>query len=61
MNEEIRKVLLEVATVLQEKEERDVQRIQELNSTVYWLTLAATEGLGQAVSKFSKEVMEAVK
>lgn len=61
MNDEIRKLLWETMQVLQLYPNQEDDRIQEFNSTAFWLVEAATNGLGQTVSKFAKEVVEATK
>jgi hypothetical protein len=59
--DEIKKVLWATMMKLQEYPNQDDQRIQEFNSTAFWLVEAATKGLGQTVANFAKEVTEVTK
>jgi hypothetical protein len=60
MSTEIQAVLLDVCSALAEAKNQDDRRVQEFNSTVFWLTKANLEGLGQTVRNFQAEVLEAI-
>lgn len=60
-NKEIEIKLLEICNILEGAEDQGGQRVQEFNSTVYWLTKVNSDGLGETVQSFYKEVLESTK
>lgn len=57
---EIATELLEVGKILEQAKDQDSHRIQEFNSTFFWMMEVAQLGLTEAVVKFTKEVTEVI-
>lgn len=53
--------LIEIANILEGAEDQNAQRVQEFNSTLFWLMQAETNGMADTVAKFHKEVLENTK